>query len=66
MITIQDNYVIISRANYLWRNGTLNEADYVRIGDGDIIAVIHPDAYEDIKHAKEIVRYIDAQLREQQ
>lgn len=39
MISIdrEKGYIVLSRCDYLYRNGKLNNKDYQKMGDGDII-----------------------------
>jgi hypothetical protein len=62
-INIDDEgYIYISRCDYLYRDGECNKKDERRMGDGCIIGRINPEAYKDIRDAKEIVNWIDTQL----
>lgn len=64
MISIDnEGYIYISRCDYLYRDGKCNKKDEKRMGDGDIvIGRINPEAYKDIKDAKEIIEYIRNKL----
>jgi hypothetical protein len=66
MIEVDDEgYVYLRRADYLWRDGKPDKTEERELGDGDIVARIHPDAYNDIAHAKIIAAYIRSRLKKE-
>lgn len=74
MITIdrEKGYIILSRCDYLYRNGKLNNKEFKKIGDGDIVIPLPPHMIDktydytqrsDGQNAVTIVKSIQAKLK---
>jgi hypothetical protein len=59
---IRNGMVVIHRCDYLRRDGAKDEDAARRMGDGDIVLRINPEAYKDIADAREIIEWIRKRL----
>jgi hypothetical protein len=58
-----DGMVVIHRGDYLRRDGMKDVGAARRMGDGDIVLRINPEAHRDIADAREIIDWINDRLR---